>query len=67
MSLSQAISMSLNGMKMRSIEHQIASTNILHGREEGYSKKTLIQVPVISAGFGLGADISDIKRSVDAA
>jgi flagellar hook-associated protein 1 FlgK len=65
MSLSQTINMSLNGMKMRAIETQIASSNILNAREEGYSKKTLIQVPVISAGFGLGAEISEIKRDVD--
>ena len=65
MSLSQTINMSLNGLKMRSIETQIASSNILNAREEGYSKKTLVQIPIISAGFGLGAEISEIKRHVD--
>ncbi|MBN9564595.1 MAG: hypothetical protein J0G29_00610 [Alphaproteobacteria bacterium] len=65
MSLTQTINMSLNGLKMRSIETQIASANILNAGQEGYSKKTLIQVPVISAGFGLGTEISDIKRNVE--
>ena len=65
MSLLAGIQTSLNGMKVAQNQLEIIGRNVANVDTEGYTRKTAQQNNVVMAGYHVGVQLADVKRSVN--
>lgn len=65
MSLSQALSTSLSGLRATQAGLSLVSANVANAQTPGYIRKTITQSPTISSGAGGGVRIEAVSRAID--
>ncbi|MEO0398803.1 MAG: flagellar hook-associated protein FlgK [Pseudomonadota bacterium] len=67
MTISQALSAATSGLSVSSRRAAVVSSNISNALTPGYSRREVTSVEKITAGVGLGVEISGIQRASDPA
>ena len=65
MSLSQALSISLSGLRTTQAGLSLVAGNVANAQTPGYVRKTMLQETTIAGGIGGGVRIASINRVID--
>jgi flagellar hook-associated protein 1 FlgK len=65
MSLSQALSAAISGLRVTQSGLSLVAANVANAGTPGYVRKTVNQIAIAGSGTGIGVDISGIQREID--
>ena len=65
MSLSQALSAAISGLRVTQSGLSLVAANVANAGTPGYVRKTVNQVAIAGSGTGIGVDIRGIQREID--
>ena len=65
MSLAQALSSALSGLRVNQASLALVSSNVANADTPGYTRKTVNQIAAIANGTNVGVRIGDIQRQLD--
>jgi flagellar hook-associated protein 1 FlgK len=65
MSLSQALSIAMSGLRATQLGLSLTSSNVANADTPGYIRKTVNQVQTVSGAIGAGVSVTGINRELD--
>lgn len=65
MSLSQALSIALSGLRANQLGLSLTSSNVANSDTPGYIRKTVNQVQTVSGSIGAGVGVTGVNRELD--
>jgi flagellar hook-associated protein 1 FlgK len=65
MSLSQALSIAMSGLRANQLALALTSSNVANSDTPGYVRKTVNQVQTVSGAIGAGVSVTGVNRELD--
>jgi flagellar hook-associated protein 1 len=65
MSLSQALSIAMSGLRANQLALSLTSSNVANSDTPGYIRKTVNQIQTSSGSIGAGVSITGVNRELD--
>ena len=65
MSLSQALSIAMSGLRANQLALSLTSSNVANSDTPGYVRKTVNQVQTVSGAIGAGVSVTGVNRELD--
>ncbi|QWG16947.1 flagellar hook-associated protein FlgK [Bradyrhizobium sediminis] len=65
MSLSQALSIAMSGLRANQLGLSLTSSNVANSDTPGYIRKTVNQVQTVSGAIGAGVSVTGVNRELD--
>src|SRR4030095_5277523 len=65
MSLSQALSIAMSGLRANQLSLSLTSSNVANSDTPGYIRKTVNQIQTSSGSIGAGVSITGVNRELD--
>src|SRR5438046_10094148 len=65
MSLSQALSIAMSGLRASQLSLSLTSSNVANSDTPGYIRKTVNQIQTSSGSIGAGVSVTGVNRELD--
>jgi len=65
MSLSQALSIAMSGLRANQLGLSLTSSNVANSDTPGYIRKTVNQIQTSSGSIGTGVSVTGVNRELD--
>src|SRR5437899_9546614 len=65
MSLSQALSIAMSGLRANQLSLSLTSSNVANSDTPGYIRKTVNQIQTSSGSIGAGVSVTGVNRELD--